>query len=311
MVPRIQWADNEASIAQRIDAGRSRMPSAMARVANVVEQYPTAPLDLSISALAERAGTSAASVTRFCRLIGFEGYTQFRVRVASEAGSESVRPSPARHPQRDLAPDDPPEVLQQMLLEGHIRALEATVHSVDLDAVTRTVDAISGCEHLDVYGVGSSGFLAELMQSRLYRIGVKAHAWTSLHDGVASAAVLNRRSVAVGISSTGYTSDTVQMLNQAARAGAYTVAITHDDRSPIAKIADSTIATTAHSSALQPDNLSVKHSQLFIVDLLYLLIAQNDVDVASTRLDAAARAVAPHRRAPRPFRPIRQFQESR
>ncbi|MGB4135596.1 MAG: MurR/RpiR family transcriptional regulator, partial [Microbacterium sp.] len=100
------------------------MPSAMARVADLVEGDPAAPITLTITELAQQARTSAATVTRFCRLIGFDGYTQFRVTVASELGRASAGEEPRRAPRRDLAPDDPPEVLVQTLLETHRRALQ-------------------------------------------------------------------------------------------------------------------------------------------------------------------------------------------
>nr|WP_281271909.1 MurR/RpiR family transcriptional regulator [Microbacterium bovistercoris] len=304
MVPRTALPGNDVSIARRIDAGRSRMPSAMARVADVVEQHPDAPLELTITELAVRARTSAATVTRFCRLIGFDGYTQFRVRVASEIGRASVAPESPRRARRDLAPDDPPEVLVQTLMETHRRALEATADRLDLTAISRAAEAIANSDHLDIYAVGGSGIMAAALQGRLYRIGVNAHLWTAAHDGLASAALRDRTSVAIGISSTGTTVDTVQMLSRAAVSGAFTIAITHDAQSALADLADVVVTTAAHVPELRPDDLSVKHSQMFVLDLLYLLVAQQDFATATARLTDTARAVAALRR-PRRTTPVR------
>lgn len=290
------------------------MPSAMARVADVVEQHPSAPLELTITELAEQARTSAATVTRFCRLIGFDGYTQFRVRVASEIGRASAESEdpPTPRPRRDLAPDDPPEVLRQTLLETLVRALENTAQALDLEAIESAATEVIGAEHLDIYGVGDSGIMANALQSRLYRIGINAHSWTAVHDGLASAALSGRGSVAIGISNTGHTADTVHMLAEAAAAGAFTIALTHDARSPIAKVADVTLATAAYVPGLRPDDLSVKHSQMFVIDLLYLLVAQHDFEAATARLSATSRAVAARRRprrhgTPRPYRGIQEI----
>ena len=51
---------------------------------------PQAPLTLSIGDLAERAGTSAATVTRFCRMIGYSGYVELRVGIATDVGRSTV-----------------------------------------------------------------------------------------------------------------------------------------------------------------------------------------------------------------------------
>src|SRR5690606_23351394 len=86
MVPRTKDFGNGMTIARRIAAGRHTMPTAMSKIADVVTVHPAAPVELTITEPADRAGTSAATVTRFCRAIGFDGYTQFRVGVASEIG---------------------------------------------------------------------------------------------------------------------------------------------------------------------------------------------------------------------------------
>ena len=62
----------------------------MARVADFLLRDPRAPLTLSIGELAERAGTSAATVTRFCRMIGYSGYVALRVGIATDVGRSTT-----------------------------------------------------------------------------------------------------------------------------------------------------------------------------------------------------------------------------
>ena len=68
------------------------MSKAMTKLATLLLDEPLAPLELSITELAEQAGTSAATVTRFCRLIGYSGYVQFRVGVASRCRARGCPP---------------------------------------------------------------------------------------------------------------------------------------------------------------------------------------------------------------------------
>ena len=57
--------------------------------------------------------------------------------------------------------------------------------------------------------------------------------------------------------------------------------------------------TVAPDEYLRPDDLSAKHAQLFAIDLLYLVVAQQDFPRTTSALAASAAAVAPHRRSPR------------
>src|SRR5258708_28310475 len=68
---------------------RARLPEftgALQRVAEEVLTDPAAAARATIVELAERSGTSPATVTRFCRALGFERYSDLRLRIAGEPG---------------------------------------------------------------------------------------------------------------------------------------------------------------------------------------------------------------------------------
>lgn len=298
-MPRTLDIGNGRTIARRIADRRRAMPTAMSKIADVITEHPAAPIELTITELADRAGTSPATVTRFCRALGFDGYTQFRVGVASEIGRGDAHESWHADMGAEFGSEDEPSKVLQTLVGLHTENLRNTADRLDLDNVLRVADAITASTHVDIYGVGGSGFIAREFQGRLYRIGINAHAWSDVHDGLTSAVIQNSRSVAIGVSSTGRTEETVQMLSQARAAGAFTVAITYDVDSWLAGIADVSLATTEPAAYMRPDDLSVKHSQLLVLDLLYVLVAQQTFGVASTHLAASAMAVSAHRRPPR------------
>jgi DNA-binding MurR/RpiR family transcriptional regulator len=177
---------------------------------------------------------------------------------------------------------------------------------MDIDEVVRIAEAIATRARVDIYGIGGSAVMAREMQLRLYRIGINAHHWGEVHDGLTSAALLDEDSVAIAISNTGRTVETIEMLAQAKSSGAFTLAITSNADSPLAALADVHLVTVAPDVYLQPDDLSAKHAQLFALDLLYLIVAQRNFPRTATTLAASAAAVAPHRRAPtRDRRPTR------
>ena len=297
------------SVLDRIKTYQSQMPATMAKIAAVLIDNPRAPLDLSITELAERAGTSAASVTRFCRMIGYSGYSQLRVGIAEEVGRGGAQAAWIADIGRSFGPHDPPEDIQRALLNTHVLSLQTTAGLLDLPTATRVADAIAKARHVDVYGVGGSALTAMEVEARLYRIGINIHPWSEVHNGLTSAAILDRKCVAIGISNTGRTDETIEMLTVAKAAGAYTVAITGNPESPLARIAEDVLIAASPDGYLKPSDLSARHSQLFVVDLLYLLIAQANFDRTTRLLAASGAAVAVHRRPVRgaaPFRPAKR-----
>jgi len=174
--------------------------------------------------------------------------------------------------------------------------LQETASVIDVNDMARIARGIAASNHVDIYGVGGSAMLADELQARFYRIGINAHSWSEVHAGLTSAAILGTNSVAIGISNTGRTEETIQMLSEAGRAGAMTVAISNNPDSPMAAAADMSIITSVYEHFLQPDDLSAKHGQLLVLDLLYLLVAQQDFERSTADLAASALAVASHRR---------------
>jgi DNA-binding MurR/RpiR family transcriptional regulator len=284
------------SVLDRIVTYQSQMPVTMAKIAAVLIDDPKAPLTLSITELAERAGTSAATVTRFCRLIGYAGFSELRVGIAEDVGRGGAKAAWIADIGRSFGPDDPPEEIRNTLFNTHVLSLQTTAGLLDIPTAVRVAKSIVKSRHLDVYGVGGSALTALEMEARLYRVGIRVHAWSELHDGLTSAAILDHQCVAIGISNTGRTEETIQTLAVAKASGAHTVAITANPDSPLARVADDVLIAASPHGYLQPADLSARHCQLFVVDLLYLLIAQLDFDRTTRLLAASGAAVAPRRR---------------
>jgi DNA-binding MurR/RpiR family transcriptional regulator len=282
--------------ASRIRVRLPRMSEAMKKIAALVIDDPAALLELGITDVASRAGTSAATVSRFCRLLGYSGYVQFRVGLASELGRDDAYASWRTDIGREFDPRDPPNQLLRALRGAQERALDQTAELIDLSAVARIAEAIWTCDHLDIYGVVGSAAMASELQGRLYRIGVNAHAWGEVHQGLASAAILSDRSVAIGISNSGRTNETIEMREVAKSSGAFTVAITGNPDAPLAMTADACLVNATATVFPQPDDLLAKHSQLLVLDLLHLLVAQRDYAVTAERLTRSRLAVTSHRR---------------
>lgn len=292
-------ATTTSGVINRILTQLPSMSGTMRKIATLLVEHPQAPLQMSIGELARRAGTSPATVTRFCRLIGYSGYVPFRVSIATDMGRTSARETWKIDIGRAFGPEDSPQDVLSTLVNAHIRSLQDTASTMDLGLMKVLSARIAECRHVDIYGVGGSSMLASELQARLYRIGISSHHWAEVHAGLTSAAIQGADCVAIGVSNTGRTEETIEMLGQARRAGAFTVAISNDPKSPMVESADLRIITSVYERFLQPDDLSAKHAQLLVMDLLYLLVAQADFERTTTDLAASAVAVAGHRRPER------------
>jgi DNA-binding MurR/RpiR family transcriptional regulator len=279
---------------------RARLPEftgALQRVAEQVLMDPAATARTGIVELAERSGTSPATVTRFCRALGFEGYADLRLGIAGDTG----RPAPSAGWSvdigREIQPADPLERVLRQVMNSDTRAMHDTAALLDLTDVQRAADAIATARRVDIYGSSGSALVGAELQFRLHRIGVPAWSWIDVHNGLASSALLGTGDVALGISHSGQTGETIEMLAVAGSHGATTIALTSYPRSAIARAADLVLLTATQATTFRPDALSARHPQLVVLDLLYIAVAQRLHDRVNSAFQATADAVRPHRHA--------------
>ncbi|GAA4440785.1 MurR/RpiR family transcriptional regulator [Phytohabitans houttuyneae] len=278
-------------------AVRAKLPEftgALRRVADQVLTDPTGAARATIVELAERSGTSPATVTRFCRALGFEGYAELRLGIAAETGRARAAGWTVDIG-REIEPGDPLEKVLQQIMAADTRAMHDTAGLLDLDEVERAADAIAGATRVNIFGASGSALVGEEMQFSLHRIGVAAWAWTDVHNGLASAALLRAGDVALGISHSGQTRETIEMLAEAGSHGATTVALTSFPRSPLAELSDIVLLTATQATTFRPDALSARHPQLVVLDLLYIAVAQRTHDRAHAAFQRTAQAVDGHK----------------
>lgn len=264
------------------------------RVARLVVADPADAARRTITDLATAAETSEATVIRFCRSVGMEGYPQLRIRLAAEA-ARRVEPPDARVVGGDIPPGADLAQIIATIAFNDARAVEETAEQLDPAVCEQVVDAINGAGRVDIYGAAASGFVASDFQQKLHRIGRTAFAWPDVHLALTSAALLGKGDVAVGISHSGTTSDVIEVLQQARARGATTVALTNFPRSPITEVADFVLTTAARETTYRSGAMASRLAQLTVVDCLFVGVAARNRTKARRALEVTAEAVQTHR----------------
>ncbi|MBG0563815.1 MurR/RpiR family transcriptional regulator [Actinoplanes aureus] len=285
--------------AETVVRARGLLPSlspAEQRVAQVIIDEAATASRLTITDLAERAGSSETTVIRFCRAMGFAGYSELRLTLAAESGrvSETVDEAVGS----DISESDDLAQVVKKIAFADARAVEETASQIDIAVLEQVVDLVVGARRVDIYGVGASAFVATDFQQKLHRIGRVAYAWSDTHVALTSAALLDQRDVAFGISHTGTTSDTIDAFTEARRHGARTVALTNFPKSPITRVADLVLTTAARETTFRSGAMASRLAQLTVIDCVFVGVAQRTYQQTRTALDATYAAVRDRRIGP-------------
>ncbi|MGW3996209.1 MurR/RpiR family transcriptional regulator [Amycolatopsis sp. NPDC004772] len=290
--------DADSSPLVRIRSLLPGLARAEQRVAKVVLEDPASVARRSITEVALAANTSETTVTRFCKAVGVGGYPQLRIALAADTARTEARTT--RNLGGEIGPEDDLAAVIGKVSFADARAVEETADQLEVATLERVIEVVANAGRVDVYGVGASAFVAADLQQKLHRIGRVCFAWSDTHIMLTSAAVLSPGDVAIGVSHTGATTDTVEALRVAREHGAITIAVTNFPRSPITEVADHVLTTAARETTFRSGATASRIAQLTVIDCLFIGVAQRHMDASVSALDATRDAVGSHRLGVRP-----------
>ncbi|CQR57899.1 MurR/RpiR family transcriptional regulator [Paenibacillus riograndensis] len=265
----------------RINTYYPSMTKSEQKVAKCVLEHPDNLIYLSVTELADFAGTGETTVMRFCRKIGFKGYQDFKLMLAQGLPKQQA-PSGRDGGDADDA---------TLLYESMVNILQSSLGMLDREQLEEAINQIDAAHHMQFFGVGSSAITALDAKNRLLRIGRRVEAIADSHIQSMMAVTMGEGDVAFGISVSGSTLDTNDMLMKAKQNGAKVIAMTNYAKSPIASIADIVLLTAGKESPLEGGSMGAKISQLFIIDLICKGLERRHADETKNMKELTARAV--------------------
>ncbi len=248
----------------RLEGAIKSMGAAERRMADYLLADPKRIVSMTITEVAEGSGISEATIVRFCRHIGYKGFQHLKIAVAEEV----VAPIEVMYD--GITDSDSVSDIKKKVFASSIQAIQDTMLLLDDQEVEKAVSAILQADRIDIYGMGGSGVMAMDLQHKMLKIGIRTNVYTDSHMQALSASQLKRRDVAIGISYSGTSRDTCEALELAKEAGATTIGMTHYAKSPLFRVADITLVTTASETMFRSDGIVSQAAQLAIIDTLYV-----------------------------------------
>jgi RpiR family transcriptional regulator, repressor of rpiB and als operon len=240
--------------------------------------------------VAQGSGVSESMVVKVAKKLGFAGFREFRQGLVDYINSDTA----ALH--SEIGAQDTAGQIVQKVFRTAMQALEETFAILDLEAFERAADFLHRARQRDFYGLGGSAQIARDVSHKFLRIGIRTSVFDDAHMMVMSAALLAHDDVAIAFSHSGSTTAVIEAVELARRNGARTIAVTNYADSPLAKIVDVVLCSTAQNNPLLGENATARIAQLNLLDALFVAVAQRDRTAADANLSRTMRAVQTKRK---------------
>ena len=135
---------DNTSVYERISNDYYSLTASEKKVADYVLSNQEGTQFLSISELSERCEVAEATVSRFCRRLGYKGYNVFKLALANA----STQHKPWNNPlSGEVQEGDSLGDISKKLYGAEVEALNQTLELLDLDAVRAAADLLENAEH--------------------------------------------------------------------------------------------------------------------------------------------------------------------
>jgi RpiR family carbohydrate utilization transcriptional regulator len=262
------------------------LKTALKKVADVILRQPEMAIYASVNEVAAVATVSEATVMRFCRILGFKGFQDFKIALAREM----VIPSPRFHEEMGGAGEDEVALVRKVFQINGV-ALQDTLEILEIEAMKEAAQLLLTARQIMVVGVGGSMPAVTYAGNRFLLLGLRAYLCTDFYLMLMAASMLSRGDVVLAISNLGTTREIVETVGIAREKGARVMCITNNSLSPVARLCNPALVTASREVTLPEEAVASLVCQIAILDALFALIAEAQGAQSRETLDAMEKAM--------------------
>ncbi|MGL6008946.1 MAG: MurR/RpiR family transcriptional regulator, partial [Culicoidibacterales bacterium] len=162
------------------------------KIASFIKKHPEFLQTKGITDIAKAANVSAAGVSRFCQKVGYSGFNALKFSLLKEQNCET-----------QILIEQP--CVEAELCDDYITFLRRSVLNLNQKTIDHFITQIKIAKKISVYGLGSSGLIAQELATKLKRIGFETTASIDSHAMVIDASLAQQNQVIIAFTHTGQT----------------------------------------------------------------------------------------------------------
>lgn len=280
-----------AGIVLKLNEVMDHLPASERKIAVYLVSNLDTVVGISVEELASRSNSSQAAVIRFCKKIGYRGYRDFSLKLASELAATQKKEMNERGCREIKVGDRAGNVILSVC-QRNMRAIEDTSSLIDPDQVELAASRIFEARRVDVYAVAASHLAALDAQQKLLRIGKLVSAYSDPHLQLSSAASLGPEDVVLALSWSGEAKEVLQACDTASKAGAFIISVSRLGHVKLSNYSDVHFGLSAPEPSLDSGAMSSRIAQMTMVDILFSCLLSRHYDEAAPYLKRARQATA-------------------
>ena len=243
---------------------------------------------MSISELAQATGVAEATVSRFCRRLGYKNYNAFKLAVANSAAPLSANANPLSG---EVLPEDSVVDMCRKICAADIEAVNQTLEAIRPENIVKAADLLVSARRVLCMGQGGSVLMAQEAAHLFSTAMPNFYAIVDSHTQAIRTALLDEKDLLFYFSYSGVTKDLLDILKIAKERGVKCILVTRYPRSPGAALTDVVLECGSNEGPLQLGSVAARMAQLYLVDVLFSEVSRRDMENIRARRKQVAEAL--------------------
>ena len=247
---------------------------------------------ITLEELAKRSEVSQPTVMRFVKALGYDSFKEFRYQMMEENIREPQQENGSLYAMHGylLEPSGQLRLIPAKVVATSVNAIEDMLKSISGEAFEQTIRMLAASRRITICCVENSSATARDLQVKLLYLGYDCRYDADYYVQQIQAAALGEEDVMIGISYSGQSRDTVDVMKTAKKAGARTICITNFRESRISKWSD-VVLCCSQEQWMYGDSIFSRTTQMVLNDMIYMGLLTNNYDRCTERLDENSRLI--------------------
>jgi len=218
-------------------------------------------------AFAEELKVGQSTVIRFSKKLGYKSFRELQLDLSSSAEKLKIE---------EISVDESTNRTNFKVMKQYQDFIDSTFELNEEKAIEEAVTAIKSANHVLVFGIGSSNLFAEYFSNQLRKIGFFTLHASNPHTALTMIAKMAASDLIILLSESGQTGDIVKAAKLAQEKKIPVISLTSMGKSKLQAYSNIVLKTVNRSSNTRLEAMSIRASQLYLIDTIYLNLFKTD-----------------------------------
>ena len=238
------------------------LPRAERDFAKALLESPEAIVEMTLAVAARESGSSEASIIRFCKRLGLDGYSALKKSFEKALDDEVYQAE-------SVDQNDDIHSILQKVYNSNVQTLQNTM-VLSNDGYEQAVDALVHAKSVHFFGVGDANAACQFTYIKYTKLGIPCSAHSDVMMQYIVAENMGPGDVAIAVSYEGRSRNVNQALKIAKENGATTICITRRNKSPMLKYVDIPLFVSVSDLSIGWETATRRLAEQFVLDVLYV-----------------------------------------